>query len=73
MSVLMLEKRPDIGSPPVRCGEGISRDWLGELGITPSDRWVDNEVKGGPGYSGQAETTTYLCPRPWPGTRWATS
>jgi digeranylgeranylglycerophospholipid reductase len=44
-SVLMIEKRQEIGSP-VRCGEGISKAWLPEVGITPSSRWINLEVQG---------------------------
>jgi digeranylgeranylglycerophospholipid reductase len=43
--VLLLEKRQEIGSP-VRCGEGMSKDWLGEVGIRPSNRWINVEVEG---------------------------
>ncbi len=43
-SVLMIEKRQEIGSP-VRCGEGMSKDWLKEVGITPG-RWINLEVEG---------------------------
>jgi digeranylgeranylglycerophospholipid reductase len=43
-SVLMIEKRQEIGSP-VRCGEGMSKDWLGDVGIKPG-RWVNVEVEG---------------------------
>jgi digeranylgeranylglycerophospholipid reductase len=43
--VLMIEKRQEIGSP-VRCGEGMSKDWLKEVGITPSNRWINVEVEG---------------------------
>jgi len=43
-SVLMIEKRQEIGSP-VRCGEGMSKDWLPEVGIKPG-RWVNVEVEG---------------------------
>ncbi len=42
--VLLIEKRQEIGSP-VRCGEGISKDWLSEVGITPG-RWINVEVEG---------------------------
>lgn len=42
--VLMIEKRQEIGSP-VRCGEGISKSWLPEVGITPG-KWVNVEVEG---------------------------
>lgn len=43
--VLMLEKRQEIGTP-VRCGEGISKAWLPECGITLDKRWLAHEVKG---------------------------
>ncbi|HTT26756.1 MAG TPA: NAD(P)/FAD-dependent oxidoreductase [Thermoplasmata archaeon] len=43
--VVMIEKRQEIGSP-VRCGEGISRSWLPEVGITPSSKWINVEVEG---------------------------
>ena len=42
--VLMIEKRQEIGSP-VRCGEGMSKSWLPEVGITPG-KWVNLEVEG---------------------------
>ncbi|MCL5984794.1 MAG: NAD(P)/FAD-dependent oxidoreductase [Candidatus Thermoplasmatota archaeon] len=44
-NVLMIEKRQEIGSP-VRCGEGISKAWLPEVGITPSPQWINVEVEG---------------------------
>lgn len=44
-SVLMLEKRQEIGSP-VRCGEGIARKWLDEVGVKLDKRWIAHEVKG---------------------------
>jgi len=47
--VLLLEKRQEVGSP-VRCGEGMSKDWLPEVGITPG-RWVNLEVEGARIYS----------------------
>jgi len=43
--VLMIEKRQEIGSP-VRCGEGISRNSLAEVGITPDKRWISTDVDG---------------------------
>jgi len=42
--VVMIEKRQEIGSP-VRCGEGMSKDWLPEVGITPG-KWINLEVEG---------------------------
>ena len=47
--VLMIEKRQEIGSP-VRCGEGMSKDWLADVGIKPG-RWVNCEVEGARIYS----------------------
>ncbi|MCI4357612.1 MAG: NAD(P)/FAD-dependent oxidoreductase [Thermoplasmata archaeon] len=47
--VLMIEKRQEIGSP-VRCGEGMSKDWLKEVGIKPG-KWVNVEVEGARIYS----------------------
>jgi digeranylgeranylglycerophospholipid reductase len=43
--VIVLEKRQEIGSP-VRCAEGISREWLSEVGIGIDNRWVANTVDG---------------------------
>ena len=48
--VLLLEKRQEIGSP-VRCGEGMSKEWLTEVGIAPSTRWINVEVEGARIYS----------------------
>ncbi len=45
-SVLMIEKRQEIGSP-VRCGEGISLDWLKKYGIKKDPRWLIHEIDGG--------------------------
>ncbi len=42
--VVMIEKRQEIGSP-VRCGEGMSKDWLREVGIKPG-KWINVEVEG---------------------------
>jgi digeranylgeranylglycerophospholipid reductase len=47
--VLMIEKRQEIGSP-VRCGEGMSKDWLHDVGITPGP-WINLEVEGARIYS----------------------
>jgi digeranylgeranylglycerophospholipid reductase len=48
-TVLMIEKRQEVGSP-VRCGEGMSKEWLHEVGITPG-RWINVEVEGARIYS----------------------
>lgn len=45
LDVMMIEKRQVIGSP-VRCGEGIAKIWLDELGIEPSTKWIAMEVNG---------------------------
>ncbi len=45
LEVLMIEKRQEIGSP-VRCGEGIARIWLDEVGIPPDPRWIAFQVNG---------------------------
>ncbi|HEV2450119.1 MAG TPA: NAD(P)/FAD-dependent oxidoreductase [Thermoplasmata archaeon] len=47
--VLMIEKRQEIGSP-VRCGEGMSKEWLTEVGIKPG-KWINVEVEGARIYS----------------------
>ncbi len=44
-SVLMLEKRQEIGSP-VRCGEGIARHFLDDIEMPYETKWVAQEVKG---------------------------
>lgn len=44
-SVLLVEKRQEIGSP-VRCGEGISRSWLDSVGVKLDAKSVAREVKG---------------------------
>ncbi len=44
-STLLVEKRQEIGTP-VRCGEGIAKRWLDDVGIEPSSRWIANEVDG---------------------------
>ncbi len=47
--VVMIEKRQEIGSP-VRCGEGMSKAWLADVGIKPG-RWINVEVEGARIYS----------------------
>ncbi|HTW77355.1 MAG TPA: NAD(P)/FAD-dependent oxidoreductase [Thermoplasmata archaeon] len=47
--VLMIEKRQEIGSP-VRCGEGMSKEWLHDVGIKPG-KWINVEVEGARIYS----------------------
>ncbi len=50
LRTLMIEKRQEIGSP-VRCGEGMAKVWLDELGIKPNKEWIANEVQGARIYS----------------------
>ncbi len=45
LDVLMIEKRQEIGTP-VRCGEGIAKIWLDEVGIEPNNKWIALEVNG---------------------------
>jgi digeranylgeranylglycerophospholipid reductase len=47
--VLMIEKRQEIGSP-VRCGEGMSKSWIADVGIKPG-KWINLEVEGARIYS----------------------
>lgn len=42
---ILLEKRAEIGVP-IRCGEGIAKGWLEEIGIPPSPRFIQHEVEG---------------------------
>jgi len=44
-SVMMIEKRQEIGAP-VRCGEGMARMWLDNVGIAPMEKWIANTVRG---------------------------
>jgi len=43
--VLMIEKRSEIGTP-VRCGEGVAKRWLEEIGLTASREFICHEVDG---------------------------
>jgi len=43
--VLLIEKRQEVGSP-VRCGEGISAEWLEKYDIIPDPSWARNKVDG---------------------------
>ncbi|MGQ0797836.1 MAG: NAD(P)/FAD-dependent oxidoreductase [Methanobacteriota archaeon] len=42
---LLIEKRTEIGTP-VRCGEGVAKRWLEEIGLSPSRAFVAHEVEG---------------------------
>jgi digeranylgeranylglycerophospholipid reductase len=41
--VLMVDKKSEIGSPK-RCAEGVSKDGLKRLGITPNPHWITTEI-----------------------------
>src|SRR2546428_11840861 len=41
----MIEKRTEIGTP-VRCGEGVAKRWLDEVGLEPSKAFIAHEVDG---------------------------
>jgi len=43
--VLLIEKRSEIGTP-VRCGEGVAKRWLEEIGLSPSGEFICHEVDG---------------------------
>ncbi len=43
--VLLIEKRSEIGTP-VRCGEGVAKRWLEEIGLEPSREFICHEVDG---------------------------
>lgn len=43
--VLLIEKRSEIGTP-VRCGEGVAKRWLEEIGLAPSPEFICHEVDG---------------------------
>ena len=45
VDVIMIEKRQEIGSP-IRCGEGISKAWLEEVGIEVDPKWIARDIKG---------------------------
>ncbi len=41
---LLIEKRQEIGTP-VRCGEGVARDWLSEAGLKAEKPFVAHEIE----------------------------
>lgn len=43
--VLLIEKRSEIGTP-VRCGEGVAKRWLEEIGVSPNGEFICHEVDG---------------------------
>ncbi len=44
-SVLILERRKEIGAP-VRCGEGIGSHWMNEFGMKVSDKAISAHING---------------------------
>ncbi|HYY47868.1 MAG TPA: NAD(P)/FAD-dependent oxidoreductase [Thermoplasmata archaeon] len=45
VEVLLIEKRSEIGTP-VRCGEGVAKRWLEEIGLSPNGEFIRHEVDG---------------------------
>ncbi len=45
LSVLILEKRAEVGSP-IRCGEGLDKAGLVKIGVKADSKWIANEVSG---------------------------
>jgi digeranylgeranylglycerophospholipid reductase len=45
VDVLLIEKRSEIGTP-VRCGEGVAKRWLEEIGLSPNGEFIRHEVDG---------------------------
>ncbi|MBI5459491.1 NAD(P)/FAD-dependent oxidoreductase [Methanobacterium sp.] len=41
--VLLVDKKSEIGAPK-RCAEGVSKDGLKKLGITPNPRWITSDI-----------------------------
>ena len=44
-SVLLIDRRKEIGAP-VRCGEGISQNWLTTLGLKADPAWAAYQIAG---------------------------
>src|SRR5207244_6031709 len=42
---LLIEKRAETGTPG-RCGEGVAKRWLDEVGLEPSKAFIAHEVDG---------------------------
>ena len=41
--VLLIDRKSEIGSPK-RCAEGVSKDGLKRLEVTPDPRWIASEI-----------------------------
>ena len=57
--VLLVEKRPEIGVP-VRCAEGISRDWLDTVEVKVDEKWIDANIDGAMIYSPDEKSVVEL-------------
>ncbi len=66
LSVLMVEKRAEIGSPK-RCGEGLSKSALGRMGLEPDPSWIRRTILGAAAYApnGKKITADYQGPEGW--------
>jgi digeranylgeranylglycerophospholipid reductase len=45
LSVCILDRSQEVGHP-VRCGEGIAKVWLDEIGLSPDRKWISRDVEG---------------------------
>ncbi|MBI4813191.1 MAG: NAD(P)/FAD-dependent oxidoreductase, partial [Methanobacterium sp.] len=41
--VLLVDKKSEIGAPK-RCAEGVSKDGLKKLGVSPNPRWISSDI-----------------------------
>lgn len=57
LSVLVVEKRQEIGSPK-RCGEGLSKSGTERMGIEPDESWVSRTIKGASVYAPNGKRIT---------------
>ena len=66
LSVLVVEKRAEIGSPK-RCGEGLSKSALGRMGLEPDSSWIRRTILGASAYApnGKKITADYKGPEGW--------
>jgi digeranylgeranylglycerophospholipid reductase len=45
LKTILIEKKAEIGAP-LRCGEGVSKKWLSEIGVTPDPKWIRADMAG---------------------------
>lgn len=66
LSVLVVEKRAEIGSPK-RCGEGLSKSALARMGLEPDASWIRRTILGASAYApnGKKITVDYKGPEGW--------